>query len=338
MKLFQSKILEEDFPLITEILSNGQLGFGSNVGEFERQFGFYSQKKENVAVNSASAASFLIFAYLKDLHGSCNVYTTSLGFASPAWSARHFGHSVFFVDTDNSLLMSSESYKECRKHVGDKKKTVVMPVLYAGVSTLNDWSLVGDEIVVVDSAHCVTPNVDSDITFFSFHPYKPVCSSDGGMIATDDLAAAEYFQSYRNFGRQNKGHTYDITQDGFKFYMNNLNATMALISLSHYREDLMSRQANFEIIQSRCPDVCFYPHDSNSSYYFAAGLHEEADRIMGELGIQRNYPLLHQTTYYNQVATLLNIESKFDSILNIPIHQCLTNDEIKTIIKTLGGT
>ena len=57
----------------------------------------------------------------------------------------------------------------------------------------------GDEIVVIDSAHCATPNINSDYTFFSFHPYKPICSSDGGMISTDDLESKNYFKNYRKF-------------------------------------------------------------------------------------------------------------------------------------------
>ena len=54
------------------------------------------------------------------------------------------------------------------------------------------------------------------------------------MIATDSEEAAEYFRSYRNFGREPEGNSY-ITSciNGFKFYMNNLNATIAGLNLSN---------------------------------------------------------------------------------------------------------
>jgi dTDP-4-amino-4,6-dideoxygalactose transaminase len=73
------------------------------------------------------------------------------------------------------------------------------------------------------------------------------------MISTDDLDAAEYFRNYRNFGRQNINESYDITQEGFKFYMNNLNATIALISLEKYKKDLKTRKTNYSKL------IMFYP-------------------------------------------------------------------------------
>ena len=52
--------------------------------------------------------------------------------------------------------------------------------------------------------------------------------SCGGLLGTDDEEANEYICSYRNFGRENVGDTYDIVNPGFKFYMNNLTATLGL--------------------------------------------------------------------------------------------------------------
>jgi hypothetical protein len=47
-----------------------------------------------------------------------------------------------------------------------------MPILYGVLSNIDDWDLEGDEIVVVDSAHCVTPTIKCNFSFFSFHPYS----------------------------------------------------------------------------------------------------------------------------------------------------------------------
>ena len=71
-----------------------------------------------------------------------------------------------------------------------------MPVLYGGVSTIPNLTETLDndgyrEIVILDSAHCATPKMKSDATFFSFHPYKPIASSDGGMVSTDNKDISE---------------------------------------------------------------------------------------------------------------------------------------------------
>jgi len=316
MKLFKTTIKKQDLEPIQNVLSAGQLGFGPNVHRFEQEFFSFSRKKHNVAVNSASAAAFMIFSFLREKHGVCDVYTTSLGFTSPAWSAKHFGHNLIFVDVQNDLQFDSNHYRAIRNSGDSKRKQVVMPVLYGGVGSVNNFNLIGDEIIVIDSAHCVTPNLESDYVFFSFHPYKPICSSDGGMISTDDEEARNYFTSYRNFGRINSKHSYNIKSNGFKFYMNNLNATIALTQIKRYEENLNTRKHNYKNLSDR---FSLLPHDENSSYYFATTLVENADEVIEETGLTRNYPMLHKMDYYKTDARLPNIERLHGKILNLPL-------------------
>lgn len=317
MKLFETKFSKKELDSVTDILSKGEIGFGNNVKIFEDLWtSFNSQFKYHTSVNSASAAAFLIFSFLKDNHGVCDVYTTSLGFTSPAWSAKHFGHNIIFVDTDDNLLFDVEDYKK-RKLKSDRQ-AVVMPVLYGGVSTIPGLETLNDEIVVIDSAHCVAPNVKCDFCFFSFHPYKPIASSDGGMISSNSKEADDYFRKYRNFGRETTESGYDINHEGFKFYMNNLNSTIAILSLSNYEKTLNERKSNFDRISK---SFKLLKHDSNSSYYFGTMLHHDADRIIKETGWAKHYPLLHKTSYYENGQSLKNIERLYPHILNIPLHK-----------------
>lgn len=315
MKVFESKFTKEELNPINEVIKTGQLGFGPNVLEFENKFQSFSNKKYNIATNSASAAAFMIFAYLKEKYGVCDVYTPSLGFASPAWAAKHFGHNIIWVDVNDNLLFDCRDYLNKRR---DENQPVVMPILYGGVSNIDGWDLEGDEIVIADSAHCVTPTIECDFSFFSFHPYKPICSSDGGMISTDNLNATEYFQNYRNFGRQNVNDSYDITQEGFKFYMNNLNATIALISLKKYKKYLKVRKENYlDLCYAGLNDVL--PHDDSSSYYFATRLNDKADEFNKHYQLAKHYPLLHKTKYFNSKVRLPNTEFLHNKIINLPL-------------------
>ena len=314
MKLFLTKIEKDDIETISDVLADGTLGFGPNVIEFENKFVSFSKKDYNVACNSASAAAFMIFAYLKEEYGTCDVYTTSLGFTSPAWSAKHFGHNLIFVDVQEDLQFSAEHYKKIRR-ISDNK-VVVMPVLYGGVSKIDNFSLFGDEIVVVDSAHCVTPQIDNHFIFFSFHTYKPICSSDGGMISTDVKKASDFFKNYRNFGRVSGNMTYDIRSDGFKFYMNNLNATIALTQLDRYPNNLEIRKNNYEKLSK---EYKLLPHDKNSSYYFATTIIDDADKMIERTNLIRNYPMLHKMQYYDSNQHLPVLERLHKKIFNIPL-------------------
>tara|TARA_B100001093_G_scaffold277982_1_gene265688 strand:- start:5069 stop:6046 length:978 start_codon:yes stop_codon:yes gene_type:complete len=321
MKVFESKFTKKELDLLNPIIQNGQLGFGPNVLEFEKQFTPFSNKQYNVATNSASASAFILFSYLKDKYGECDVYTPSLGFTSPAWAAKHFGHNIIWVDVNDNLLFDIDDYYNkrkirCERYSDNNVKPVLMPILYGGVSNIPGFDDIKggyNEIVIVDSAHCVTPTIKNNFIFFSFHPYKPICSSDGGMISTNNLEASEYFKSYRNFGRKNNNESYDIIQEGFKFYMNNLNATIALISLKKYKKDLEIRKNNY----SKLDNVLF--HDNNSSYYFATRLDFNANKFNKKNQLARHYPLLHKTKYFNNNNKLPNTELLYNKIINLPL-------------------
>lgn len=324
MKLFNTEILKEDAEFVSEVLQNGNIGYGPLVEEFQNKFVPFSKKKYNVATNSASASAFMIFAYLKEKYGVCDVYTTSIGFISPAWSAKHLGHNLIFVDIDDNLMFDVNHYRSIRKDNG--RKIILMPILYGGVSDIHGFDVIKEdgfnEIIVTDSAHCVTPTINSDFTFFSFHPFKPIAASDGGMISTDDAESYNYFNLYRNFGRKQIGDTYDIVSDGFKFYMNNLNAAIALTQLKRYEEKLKVRKECNELVEGLNLNGRFLPHDLHSSYYFATLICDDnsVEELYREFPTSKHYPMIHKTSLFNDDSILPKTELLHKLILNLPLY------------------
>lgn len=345
MKNFEASITQEDINTVKDLLKTGNIGFGDNVNRFEHKFSAYSKKKYNVGLNSASSAAYCIFSYLYHRYGECDVYTPSLGFISPAWSAIKNGHNVIFVDVDDNLLFDFESYKSQKIKSGNKK--ILMPVLYGGVSDIPEFSeLVSDELVVVDSAHCINPNISSDYIFFSFHPVKPLTMSCGGILATDDEDAHKYLISYRNFGRILKGDTYDIDDiGGFNFYMNNLNASLGISQMKSCYNNIIQRKNNYQFLKNNIDkDVGhFIEHDENSSYYLCTMVlkNESSENLRKKLKKLQctssfHYPYLHETKYFNSPYTLKNLQKLKDKIINLPIHQNLSNESLKKLVKAIN--
>ena len=342
IKCFEPHLTQEDADSLSRCLSTRELAFGSMVTDFEKRYTLFAKKQHNIAVSSASAAAWIVFAFLREKHGICNVYTPSLTFSSPVWAAAKHGHNIIFVDVDDNLLFDSEDYRERRAPSGTN---VVMPMLYGGVSTIPNLDLVGDEIVVVDSAHCIAPKLEYDYAFFSFHPVKPVCMSQGGLIATDHTDFAMYAMRYRNFGRENIGDSYDIVQDGFKFYMTNLNAALGLGQLERCVFNALKRKKNFVHLKNNV-NAEFVDHDSDSSFYLATIklLTESQDsatvrKRLKEKEVQAtfHYPPLHKMTAFREftVDNLSNTEKLQSKILNIPIHQNLTLEQIEYVVESL---
>lgn len=324
MKLFTPNIPEDDIELISKLLYSGDIGFGKHSNILECEFEKFSQRKFNVSTNSASAAAFMIFAYLKEVFGECNVFTPSMGFTSPAWAAKHHGHNIVFVDVDENLLFDVGDYMKKREFCINRP-SIVMPVLYGGVSTIPfaDKLKDGCDIMVIDSAHCVTPTIDSDFTFFSFHPYKPIAASDGGMISTNDKQANSFFRRYRNFGRETFSCGYNVVSDGFKFYMNNLNCLIASTQLKRYGENLKKRIETFELVKGLFGNSCrILPHDDKSSYYFATVIcdGDVKQYLSTTYNTAKHYPMLHKMSYYADGSCLNVTETIHDNIVNLPLY------------------
>jgi UDP-4-amino-4,6-dideoxy-L-N-acetyl-beta-L-altrosamine transaminase len=347
MKCFEPKIKLKDIISVSKLLYSGDIGFGSNVKKFEDKFSVYSNKKFNIGLNSASSAAYCIFAYLYDRYGKCEIYTPSIGFISPAWAAHKNGHDVIFVDVDDNLLFDFKSYEYEKRNTQLKK--VLMPVLYGGVSNIPNFNeQVTDEIVVVDSAHCIEPTIKSDYIFFSFHPIKPLTMSNGGLLSTDNKDADNYIRKYRNFGRENRGDTYDIVSNGFNFYMNNLNATLGLSQLNSCFKNIKIRKKRLNQLKNSCIlDIGYFTeHDDKSSYYLSTFILNKGGSIKMRNKLIKNgcavsfhYPYLHQTSFRfnNGVSTLNNTDKLYDRIINLPIHQNLSKRDMGKIIKVISG-
>lgn len=326
MKIFDTKISAESLNDILNVIQTGELGFGANVIKFEELFSKYSNKLYNVATNSCSAAAYIVFAYLKQEYGCCDIYTPSIGFTAMVWAAKHHGHNIIFVDIDENMLMDLKHYVKIRESKSSSNKNVIMPILYGGISTIpNQNVFTGDEFIILDAAHTPTPAMHCDVSLFSFHPYKPIAASDGGMISTDILELNSFARSYRNFGRVHNGIDYQIVSDGFKFYMNNLNATIALTQLSNYQENLNQRKIVWDKIQSINWEGYLVPHDTHSSYYVGtliASDDKTAKKYREKYCEQRLYPPLHLQPYYfnDESETLMYTEDLYSRLVNLPLY------------------
>lgn len=343
IKCFDSDISVKEKQALDDIINTRVLAFGPKVQEFEKRYKTYSKKSFNIGFNSASSAAYLLYQYFLNKFGSCRVYTTSLGFVSPVTAALKNKHEVVYVDVDENLLMSCDDLRD--KFIDDGKTSIIMPVLYGGVSTISGFEQFcksNKSILVLDSAHCISPTMDYDYAFYSFHPVKPICMSNGGLLSTDDEHAAEFMFSGRNFGRVIMGDTYDLAQVGFNFYMNNLNAALGLVQLEKCENNVQKRKDNFNFLKQNLPSNLGYltEHDAGSSYYLSSLILKKSfssgnmRKYLGDKGIQSSfhYPFLHTSSFYKDGSTLQKLDEFKDRIINLPIHQNLEKQDLEKIL------
>lgn len=343
IKCFEPNLTESDYKKVLDTLKTKVLAFGPNVAEFEQDYKKFSNKTYNIGFNSASSAALLLYRYLYKQYGPCRVYTPSLGFISPVCAAKMAGHEVIYTDVNNNLILCIDDLKS--RFINDEKKSIVMPILYGGISKVDeiqDFCSKNNSILVLDSAHCINPTTEYDYAFYSFHPVKPVCMSNGGLLSTNDKEAAEYMYRGRNFGRETVGDTYDLVQFGFNLYMNNLNASLGITQLPRAKKNVLSRKHNLAFLEENLPEDLgsFTYHDASSSYYLSTLILKPGHssvimrKVLRDRGVQTSfhYPFLHKTNHYKQDVKLKFLDSVEDRVINLPIHQELTKEQLSRIV------
>lgn len=385
MKFTESRTGQADIDAVVKVIQDGALGFGPNVPEFEQAFlsAFTIGKQHATAFNSESSAAFVLFAYLKDKHGSLDVYMPSNSFTSVAWAALQHGHRVHTVPVGIDCMFDWDSYVKLRQWQKDNydragvrtdRPRVLVPMLYGGVTRLPE-NFSPDplkDIVILDSAHCLTPNCEYDYGLFSFHPVKPLVMPQGGLLATNDDKCKQYCDSYRNFGRvprERQGFipTYNVVETGGgNFYMNNLSAAMGLSQIKSgiVFDNRLLRKQVFEKIESKLHSYftddshgvgrLLIPHDDESWYYLMTirgSTYELSDQ--DSIPVAYHYPSLDGMDYYMNHKDFyswtdrISYETRSDlgiyeymstmNLGNIPLHANLTDEEIETIASTING-
>lgn len=327
-----------DLDKVQELLENGDIGYGRLVEEFERAFNScVSKAKHCIATSSATAAADMIFAYYRR-QGVFNVITPTLGFTSPAAMALKNGHNLVLADINpKTLSLDRISFLDAFELCNE---ALVMPILYGG-------NPLGNEIpaAVVDSAHSLINHGSSMFTFYSFYNTKPLAMINGGCIATNDDEAAEFLRCYRNFGRTPTTSSYEITMDGNKYYMDQVNAQLGLSNLRKISIQKKIRHANHNIYEGRLSKYGqFSVHSKYSSYYLCSFLlnnpiaAELIEYLKPLVNLPTHYPLLHKQPFYKNhprvsVANIKYAENVYDRLVNLPIHHTLGVVEIETVCR-----
>ena len=170
--------------------------------------------------------------------------------------------------------------------------------------------------------------------------------STRGLLSTDDKDAYDYISRYRNFGRENVGDSYNIVDNGFKFYMDNLNATLGISQLDTCYDNIKIRKNNLNYLKKNIKLEIgrFTYHDEKSSYYLGTlilndvGSKDLRKKLRdNECSADFAYPFLHETKFWNTNKNLINTENLRDRIINLPIHQNLTKDDLDRIIKEVNN-
>ena len=350
IKLFSPTFNNLEIENMIKTVKSGFWASGSgikNVSKFENKFKKYTNSKECVAVDSGTAALHLALN-VTDIYKK-EVLVPSLTFASTIHAIKYNGGIPIFVDIKPDTLCIDPV--DLENKITSKSK-VILPVHFGGypcdMNSLKKISKKKNLTIVEDAAHACGSKYNGkrvgslgDMTCFSFHPVKNLSMPKGGAITINKKSKVlkNKLNSLRWCGISNrKKYSYDITELGFNYYMDEISAGIGIEQLKKLEK---LNKIRFNIAKRYEKEIKILekiPLNKECSYHLYWILVKNRKKFMEKmfsLGIETgiHYKPVHKMSFYKNKIKLPITEKIENNIVSIPIHPNLKNSDIDKIIK-----
>jgi len=274
----------EEVEALREVIESGWWTKGKKVEELERRFAKMVGTKYAVAVTSNTAGQDLVFKALeiKD----CDVISPTISFATTASVPLWNGCTSTLADVDPVSM--NISVEDVQRKVSSKTKAMII-VNHAGVpAQIKDIRKFFKGFILEDCAHSCYSNgagLEGDVAVWSFQTVKTMPAGDGGMITLNDkdlydklckmswLGVSSTYsrnKSDKFTGKPGYSWDYDIDILGYKCYMNDLTAALALVQLEKLNGHLERRRYIQERYNKELSDCLQIPPFSETVQYYCA--------------------------------------------------------------------
>ena len=266
IELFKVFMSENVSSKIENVINSGFVGQGDRVEEFEKKLKDWNGNQYLCTTNSATSAEHLALHLLKKpykLSDGDEVLCTPLTCTATNWPVLANNFKIKWVDVNpNNLNMDLD---DLERKITQNTKVIYLvhwggyPVDLDRVKEIQRKTkdLYGFEpIVIEDCAHAIGSSYKGkklgnhgNICTFSFQAIKHLTCIDGGMITLPNYNLYRRAKLLRWYGidRDTNPKDFrcesDISEWGFKFHMNDVNATVGLENLK-YTDELISKHQN----------------------------------------------------------------------------------------------
>lgn len=357
-------ITHKEVEIINQVLSTPHLSIGPKIKEFEKKIADYIGVKYAVAVNSGTSGLHLCVRSL-DIKDGDEVITTPFSFISSANCMLFERAKPVFVDIDKDTLCIDVNKIEEKI---TKKTKAILPVHIFGHSCEMDKIMeIANKykLVVIEDA-CEALGTEykgkkvgsfGNVGVFSFYPNKPLTTSEGGVIVTNDEKIAKLCQSMRNQGRDEGDAWLSHSRLGYNYRMSELSAALGVVQMERIGEILKKRQKVAELYNQRLREIegikipYVSPNVKISWFVYVIRLDEEKfsredrNKVIQELenrGINcRDYfPPIHLEPFYVEMfgykrGSFPITERVSHSTIALPFYNNLTEQEIDYICNNL---
>lgn len=333
----------EEITAVTEVLKSGWIsGTTPYNDQLEKEFARVVGSKYSIAVSNGTAALILGLMALKE--------RTYLNIAVPTWTYIATANTAQFMG--KLKLVDADLDTFCIKVSEIPKRPLVMPVDIGGCPPDYDAirKLPWKPIIFADSAEAVGSYYkgkpvgrQADLHMFSLHATKIITTGEGGMLTTNDQKLYERLKLLNNQGHPitYKTSDYEFPELGYNFRMPAPQAAMGLVQLKKLPGYLKKREEFAHIYHDILGDTVGYQkvpsHSKSCNFLFTILVKpkkkEQFMKDMLQEGIQVKAwkPVHMQPPYLKYKYTLPNAEFLYERNVHLPIHNKLTEEDVKII-------
>lgn len=348
-------IEEEALSEISRILRGGKAIGDPVIEQLEDELSKYLKIEHCISLNSGTDA-LLIGLMCLGIGKGDEVITVANSFIASTAAIVHIGAVPRFVDVAEDHLIDPELIESAVS----SRTRAIMPVHLEGkmcnmlriqeIAEKYNLKVIEDAAQSFGSSHSsYQPGQLSDLACFSFHPLKNLNGSgDGGFIATNSEAIASRAKILKNHGLIDRDTSHEF---GMVSRLDSIQAAILRIRLKSVDDIILKRRNiasiyNSLIINSKI-QLPLLGSQSNHTYHLYVIEIDSRDKIQNQLevsGIQTkiHYPKLicDQPAYLSRFGSckdsLEKTRAQANRILSIPIHQNLSDEQVKFVISALN--
>lgn len=363
IRLSKASIGVEEKEAVLRVLDAEYLGMGQEVQLFEEELADYIGVPRNnvICVNTGTSALHLALSAL-DIGPGDEVIVPSLTYVASFQAISATGAIPVACEVNEDTLFIDPI--DAEKKISTKTKAI-MPVHYAsssyGICDIYKIAKKHNLRVVEDAAQSFG-SIDErglvggfgDVICFSFDGIKNITCGEGGAIITKDSALIQRLQDGRLLGVEkdtlaryegNRSWDFDVNYQGFRFHMSNINAAIGRVQLrrlpdfSQRRKEIAERyNAGLQNIESIEPISVNFKNIIPHIFVVKAKQRDLLRKHLISSGVECgiHYKPNHLLTKFSQNTTLPITESVYRTLLTLPCHYDLSNDDVDTVVKHIS--
>jgi perosamine synthetase len=343
-------------PRIEHILYSGYISEGEAVYQFEDKLSKLIDNPYCLSLNSGTAALHISLLLIGISKGD-EVISTALTAEPTNTTIALTGAKVVFADVDKDTgLISPESIKS---KITSKTKAIMI-VHYAGmVCDMDKINFIAKQHalpVIEDAAHAFLSKYNnkyigsnSRFTCFSFQAIKHITTIDGGLLCLQNDQDYQRAKKLRWFGLDKKIPRLEnnITEAGYKYHMNNVNATIGLVQLDEIESNVFKYISNGKFLDKNLVNkdlrLINYYNNTEPSYWLYTLVVKRREDFIKHLhynGVTASPLHLRNdrhSIFKTPKGSLPNLDIFYESFVHIPCGWWIEKADLNKIVSVINN-